>query len=151
MRWSSACRSCAAGSKTERERPASPARSRSNTTISPGSRRHYVMAPEFARVSCGALTGNDVDRAVELAGWVHRRRDHGGLIFIDLRDRDGITQITFDPADAETFKLAESLRSEFVVRARGVVRRRPDGTENAKLPTGAIEVPVSTLSLISRS
>jgi aspartyl-tRNA synthetase len=110
-----------------------------------------VTAPEFARVSCGALTGNDVERAVELAGWVHRRRDHGGLIFIDLRDRDGITQTTFDPADAATFKVAESLRSEFVVRVRGVVRRRPDGTENPKLPTGAIEVPVAALELISRS
>ena len=89
--------------------------------------------PEFARVSCGALSANDVDRDVELSGWVHRRRDHGGLIFIDLRDRDGITQITFDPADAATFKLAETLRNEFVVRVRGRVRRRPAGTENPKL------------------
>ena len=107
--------------------------------------------PEFARVSCGALTASDVGHAVEIAGWVHRRRDHGGLIFIDLRDRDGITQITFDPADAATFRVAESLRSEFVVRVHGVVRRRPDGTENPKLATGAIEVPVATLELISRS
>ena len=105
----------------------------------------------FARVSCGALSANDVDHDVELSGWVHRRRDHGGLIFIDLRDRDGITQITFDPADAATFRVAESLRSEFVLRVRGVVRRRPDGTENSKLATGAIEVPVTTLELISRS
>src|ERR1700722_17392704 len=118
---------CGAGSTTAPKRPASCARSRSNITTSPASRRHYVIHPDFARVSCGALSANDVDREVQLSGWVHRRRDHGGLIFIDLRDRDGLTQITFDPADAATFKLAESLRSEFVVRVRGVVRRRPDG------------------------
>src|SRR5487761_2083094 len=114
MRSWTACRSCAAGSRAVRARRASPARFRSNITTSPGSRQLYVTphSTEFARVSCGDLTGNDVGRAVELAGWVHRRRDHGGLIFIDLRDRDGITQITFDPADAATFKVAESLRSE---------------------------------------
>jgi len=110
-----------------------------------------VTHPEFARVSCGALSAADVDRGVEVSGWVHRRRDHGGLIFIDLRDRDGITQITFDPADAATFALAETLRNEFVVRARGRVRRRPDGTENPKLATGAIEVPVAQLELLARS
>ena len=107
--------------------------------------------PDFARVTCGALGAADVGRDVELNGWVHRRRDHGGLIFIDLRDRDGLTQITFDPADAATFALAESLRSEFVVRVRGRVRARPAGTENVKLATGAIEVPVSTLDVLARS
>ncbi len=107
--------------------------------------------PEFARVSCGALSANDVDRDVELSGWVHRRRDHGGLIFIDLRDRDGLTQITFDPADAATFNVAETLRNEFVVRVRGRVRLRPAGTENSKLATGAIEVPVAQLELLNRS
>jgi aspartyl-tRNA synthetase len=110
-----------------------------------------VTHPEFARVSCGALSANDVDRDVELSGWVHRRRDHGGLIFIDLRDRDGITQITFDPADAATFGVAETLRNEFVVRVRGRARRRPDGTENPKLATGAIEVPVAQLEVLARS
>jgi len=110
-----------------------------------------VTHPEFARVSCGALGADDVDRDVELAGWVHRRRDHGGLIFIDLRDRDGITQITFDPADAATFKVAETLRGEFVVRVRGRVRRRPDGTQNPKLATGAIEVPVAHLEVLARA
>ncbi|HEV8022343.1 MAG TPA: aspartate--tRNA ligase [Candidatus Lustribacter sp.] len=105
----------------------------------------------FARVSCGALSANDVDHDVELSGWVHRRRDHGGLIFIDLRDRDGITQVTFDPADAATFKVAESLRNEFVVRVRGRVRLRPAGTDNPKLATGAIEVPVAQLEVLNRS
>jgi aspartyl-tRNA synthetase len=110
-----------------------------------------VTHPEFARVSCGALSANDVDRDVELSGWVHRRRDHGGLIFIDLRDRDGITQVRFDPADAATFKVAETLRSEFVVRVRGRAQRRPEGTENPKLATGAIEVPVAQLVVLARS
>ena len=107
--------------------------------------------PEFARVSCGALSANDVDKNVELNGWVHRRRDHGGLIFIDLRDRDGITQITFDPADAATFKVAETLRSEFVVRVHGRVRLRPEGTVNPKLATGTIEVPVATLEILNKA
>lgn len=107
--------------------------------------------PDFARVSCGALSANDVGRTVELSGWVHRRRDHGGLIFIDLRDRDGITQITFDPADAATFKVAETLRSEFVVRVAGSVQLRPAGTLNAKLATGSVEVPVSKLEVLARS
>jgi aspartyl-tRNA synthetase len=110
-----------------------------------------VTHPEYARVSCGALGANDVDRAVELSGWVHRRRDHGGLIFIDLRDRDGITQITFDPADAATFGLAETLRNEFVVRVRGRVRPRPPGTENPRLGTGAIEVPAAQLEVLAKS
>jgi aspartyl-tRNA synthetase len=110
-----------------------------------------VTHPEFARVSCGALSANDVDREVELAGWVHRRRDHGGLIFIDVRDRDGLTQITFDPSDAATFRVAETLRSEFVVRVRGRVRLRPPGTENPKLATGAVEVPVTQLEVLAKS
>jgi aspartyl-tRNA synthetase len=110
-----------------------------------------VTASNFARVSCGALTGHDVGKHVELSGWVHRRRDHGGLIFIDLRDSEGLTQVTFDPTDAATFHLAESLRSEYVVRVSGNVRRRPDGTENAKLTTGEIEVPATSLEVLARS
>jgi aspartyl-tRNA synthetase len=110
-----------------------------------------VTHPEFARVSCGALSANDVDKNVELNGWVHRRRDHGGLIFIDLRDRDGITQITFDPADAATFKVAETLRNEFVVRVHGRVQLRPEGTLNPKLATGTVEVPVKTLEILNKS
>jgi aspartyl-tRNA synthetase len=105
----------------------------------------------FARVSCGALTAADVGRPVELDGWVHRRRDHGGLIFIDVRDRDGITQVTFDPSKTEIFARAETLRSEFVVRVRGSVRRRPAGTENAKLATGEVEVPADQLEILNES
>ena len=109
------------------------------------------MDSPFARVSCGALTAADVGRGVELAGWVHRRRDHGGLIFIDVRDRDGITQVIFDPSMDEVFRRAETLRSEFVVRVRGEVRRRPAGTENAKLATGEIEVPAAELEILNES
>ena len=107
--------------------------------------------PDYTRVSCGVLNANDAGRDVELSGWVHRRRDHGGLIFIDLRDRDGITQITFDPGDAETFRVAETLRNEFVVRVRGRARLRPAGTENPKLATGAVEVPVAHLDVLAKS
>jgi aspartyl-tRNA synthetase len=100
--------------------------------------------------SCGALRADDVDSAVELNGWVNRRRDHGGLIFVDLRDRDGITQIVFDPAHT-SFKDAEHLRHEDVIRVRGTVRRRPAGTENSKLATGEIEVGVDALEVLNRS
>ena len=105
----------------------------------------------IARVSCGALTAADVGREVALAGWVHRRRDHGGLIFIDVRDRDGITQVTFDPSKGAVFGEAETLRSEDVVRVIGTVRRRPSGTENSKLVTGEIEVPADSLEILNRS
>ena len=100
--------------------------------------------------SCGALRAADVGTSAELYGWVNRRRDHGGLIFVDLRDRDGITQIVFDPAH-ESFKEAEHLRHEDVIRVRGSVRRRPQGTENAKLATGDIEVGVDDLEVLNRS
>jgi aspartyl-tRNA synthetase len=105
----------------------------------------------FSRFACGALTAADVGRAVELDGWVHRRRDHGGLIFIDVRDRTGLTQVTFDPSNAAVFAVAETLRSEDVVQVRGTVRRRPAGTENAKLPTGEVELPAAALDVLNRS
>ena len=104
-----------------------------------------------SRVSCGMLTAADAGARVELDGWVHRRRDHGGLIFIDVRDRSGLTQVTFDPSMGDTFARAETLRSEDVVRVRGTVRRRPAGTENAKLATGEVEVPADALEILNRS
>ncbi|HEY5258144.1 MAG TPA: aspartate--tRNA ligase [Candidatus Baltobacteraceae bacterium] len=100
--------------------------------------------------SCGALRAADEGRTVRLDGWINRRRDHGGLIFVDLRDRDGLTQVVFNPEQA-TFAQAEHLRHEDVVRVRGVVRRRPAGTENAKLGTGEIEVGVTELEILNRS
>lgn len=89
---------------------------------------------------CGQVTEDLLDTDVELCGWVHRRRDHGGVIFIDLRDRDGLVQVVFDPDRAESFATAESVRGEYVLRIRGRVRRRPEGTENSSLNSGQVEV-----------
>jgi aspartyl-tRNA synthetase len=102
------------------------------------------------RVSCGALRAADAGTAVQLDGWVNRRRDHGGLIFVDLRDHEGITQIVFDPAHP-SFAQAEHLRNEDVLRVEGTVRRRPEGTENARLATGEIEVAIGLLDVLNRS
>ncbi|HZT13629.1 MAG TPA: aspartate--tRNA ligase [Candidatus Baltobacteraceae bacterium] len=100
--------------------------------------------------SCGVLRGDDAGSAAELFGWVNRRRDHGGLVFIDLRDRDGITQVVFDP-QTPCFAQAEHLRHEDVVRVCGQVRKRPAGTENSKLATGEIEVDATELEVLNRS
>jgi aspartyl-tRNA synthetase len=108
------------------------------------------MNGNIEKPTCGSLRAADAGAAAELSGWVNRRRDHGGLIFIDLRDRDGITQIVIDPSH-EAFQEAEHLRHEDVIRVRGVVRRRPGGTENAKLPTGEIEIGVEELEIVSRA
>ena len=78
---------------------------------------------------CGKVTAADLDQIVTICGWVHRRRDHGGVIFIDLRDREGLVQVVCDPDRADMFKTAESVRSEFVLKMSGKVRRRPAGTE----------------------
>ena len=89
--------------------------------------------------TCGALRASDIGSEVRLSGWCHRIRDHGGVLFIDLRDHYGLTQVVADP-DSPAFKTAETLRSEWVVRVDGKVRRRPDDTENPDMPTGAVEV-----------
>jgi len=99
--------------------------------------------------TCGSLTAADSGSDVTLAGWVHRRRDHGGLIFVDLRDRSGIVQCTFAPEAAEAFATAERLRSEWVVQLTGSVRRRPEGTENPEMATGSIEVAVETVTVLN--
>ncbi|ALO46628.1 aspartate--tRNA ligase [Pseudohongiella spirulinae] len=98
---------------------------------------------------CGQLNEAHIGETVSLCGWVHRRRDHGGVIFVDLRDRDGLSQVVFDPDRAETFALAETLRNEFVVRVTGLVRARPEGTVNPELPTGGIEVLAHELEVLS--
>ena len=100
---------------------------------------------------CGVLQGSDVDKHVELSGWVHRRRDHGGVIFIDLRDREGLVQVVFDPDEPVSFAIAEQVRSEYVLRVKGRVRRRPPGTENPDLPTGEIEVLGKELEVLNRA
>ncbi|THD64921.1 MAG: aspartate--tRNA ligase [Bradyrhizobium sp.] len=97
--------------------------------------------------TCGALRDSDIDQTVRLSGWCHRIRDHGGLLFIDLRDHYGLTQCVVDP-DSAAFKAAERLRSEWVVRIDGKVRRRPAGTDNPELPTGAIEIYVSEIEVL---
>ncbi len=100
---------------------------------------------------CGLVTAEYLDQTVTLCGWVHRRRDHGGVIFIDLRDREGLVQVVCDPDRAEVFATAESIRNEFVVRITGKVRRRPAGTENAALTSGQIEVLCHELEVLNVS
>ncbi|MBS0246718.1 MAG: aspartate--tRNA ligase [Proteobacteria bacterium] len=98
--------------------------------------------------TCGALRETDIGKDVRLSGWCHRIRDHGGVLFIDLRDHYGITQVVCDP-DSKAFKLAETLRSEWVIRVDGKTRKRPEGTENPDLPTGQVEVYVSEIEVLS--
>jgi aspartyl-tRNA synthetase len=97
--------------------------------------------------TCGALRESDIDQTVRLSGWCHVIRDHGGLLFIDLRDHYGLTQCVVDP-DSAAFEAAEKLRAEWVVRIDGKVRRRPAGTENAGLPTGAVEVFITEIEVL---
>ena len=103
------------------------------------------------RTACGAVGTAQVGSEVDLYGWVHRRRDLGGLIFIDLRDRSGIVQVKFDPVHAQAHAAGGDLRAESVVHVRGPVQRRPPGTENKELPTGAVEVEAHALELLNRA
>lgn len=100
--------------------------------------------------TCGALRDSHIDQTVRLSGWCHRIRDHGGVLFIDLRDHYGLTQCVADP-DSPAFKDAEKLRSEWVVRIDGKVRRRPAGTDNPELPTGAVEIYISEIEVLGPS
>ena len=97
--------------------------------------------------TCGALRDSDIGQDVRLSGWCHRIRDHGGLLFIDLRDHYGLTQCVADP-DSPAFKDAEKLRAEWVVRIDGKVRRRPEGTDNPELPTGAVEIFITEIEVL---
>ncbi len=102
--------------------------------------------------SCGALRRADIGKKVVLCGWIAARRDHGGLIFIDLRDREGVTQLVFNPeVDKKLLINARSLKSEFVIEVTGEVTRRPNGTENPKLPTGEVEVLAKELKILNPS
>src|SRR2546430_12630160 len=100
---------------------------------------------------CGQVSETLLGRDITVAGWVHRRRDHGGVIFVDLRDREGLLQIIFDPEAASVFTEAERLRNEFVVRVTGRVRERPPGTVNANLASGRVELVARELELLNRS
>src|ERR671919_1741651 len=100
---------------------------------------------------CGELRPALIDRTVTLCGWAHRRRDHGGGIFIDLRDRDGLAQVVCDPDRKDAFQIAERVRAEFVLRVTGKVRRRPAGTVNPDLPTGEVEVLAHEVEILNPS
>ncbi|MGB6487085.1 MAG: aspartate--tRNA ligase [Steroidobacteraceae bacterium] len=100
---------------------------------------------------CGHVDEKLIGQTVEVAGWVHRRRDHGGIIFVDLRDREGLLQVVFDPDAAAVFHEAERLRNEFVIRVKGRIRERPAGTVNTNLASGRVELLASELELLNRS
>ena len=100
---------------------------------------------------CGAINTRHLGRTITLCGWVHRRRDHGGVIFIDLRDREGIVQVVCDPDNAAAFSVAEKIRNEFVLGVTGTVRHRPEGTVNHGIPSGGIEVVVNTIEILNPS
>jgi aspartyl-tRNA synthetase len=100
---------------------------------------------------CGQVNEKLVGQEVTVAGWVHRRRDHGGVIFVDLRDREGLLQVVFDPDNQAQFNEAEKLRNEFVVQVRGLVRERPTGTANANLASGKVELLARELVTLNRS
>ncbi|MDQ5910147.1 MAG: aspartyl-tRNA synthetase [Pseudomonadota bacterium] len=100
---------------------------------------------------CGQVTDAFLDQDVTLCGWAHRRRDHGGVIFVDLRDREGLVQVVIDPDTPEAFANAERVRNEYVLRITGRVRRRPEGTENPNMATGAIEILARNLEILNRA
>ena len=100
---------------------------------------------------CGHVNRTHLDQTVTLCGWAHRRRDHGGVIFIDLRDREGLVQVVCDPEHAATFAAAEKVRNEFVLKITGRVRNRPEGTVNPNLPTGEIEVVAAEVEILNAS
>lgn len=100
---------------------------------------------------CGDLRKEHIGEDITLTGWIHRRRDHGGVIFLDLRDREGLTQVVFDPDREESFALADNCRNEYVVEIKGTVRGRPEGTINSDMPTGDIEVLGKELVLLNKS
>ena len=101
--------------------------------------------------NCGELGKNSVNDQVQVAGWVHRRRDHGGLIFIDLRDRSGLIQVVFNQENKDLHAQAEKLRSEFVISVTGKVIVRDKEAVNPNLPTGEIEIVVSELNILNTS
>ena len=100
---------------------------------------------------CGEVDSQLEGQEVSISGWVHRRRDHGGVIFVDLRDREGLIQVVFDPDNKKIFSEAERIRGEYVLAITGQVRARPEGTKNSGMKTGAIEVLVTNLVTLNDS
>lgn len=99
----------------------------------------------------GQVCLDHLDQTVTLFGWVHRRRDHGGVIFIDLRDREGLAQIVFDPDNEAAFEIAESIRNEYCIRITGLVRNRPEGTINPDLKSGEVEILCREVEVLNAS
>src|SRR4051794_41628999 len=123
--------------------PADPETGRDDAESSP-------LPTPYRTDTCGALRASDAGRTARLAGWVHRRRDYGKLVFLDLRDRHGITQVVIDAADApDAHAQASRLRSEYVVAFEGEIARRQPGTENAKLATGEVELQARTVTILN--
>jgi len=112
-----------------------------------------AFLPEHKRtIYCGQVRPEHIGKEVVVCGWVHRRRDHGGLVFVDLRDREGLVQVVINPeGSAEAHEKADPIRVEYVLSVRGVVRRRPAGTENRNLPTGEIEVAAAAIAILNES
>ena len=100
---------------------------------------------------CGEVTEKFIGETVEICGWVNRRRDHGGVIFIDLRDRSGLVQVVYDPDIEDVFKMAEQVRNEFVLKITGLVRARPEGTTNDQLSSGQIEILGKQLEILNKA
>ena len=100
---------------------------------------------------CGKVDVSNVGETITVAGWVHRRRDHGGIIFVDLRDTSGLLQLVFDPENQDLFSEAEKLRGEYVLSVTGTIRKRPEGTINPELPTGEVELLVLSLVVLNTS
>ena len=100
---------------------------------------------------CGQVGESSIGQIVTVAGWAHRRRDHGGVIFVDLRDREGLLQIVFNPDTADVFAKAERVRNEYVLEVTGVVRARPPGTVNQNLRSGQVELVCRSLEILNRS
>lgn len=100
---------------------------------------------------CGQVNESLIDQEIELCGWVHRRRDHGGVIFIDLRDIKGLVQVVFHPDQTQAFKVAEGVRSEYVLKVKGLVQHRPEGTVNKELPSGKVEVIAKSIEILNQA
>ena len=101
--------------------------------------------------NCGQVNESLIDQVVTVSGWAHRRRDHGGVIFIDLRDASGILQVVVDPDAVDAFALAETVRNEHVLNITARVRPRPEGTTNPEMPTGMVEVYATDIEILNRA